>query len=58
MKIFITIVKDFFKTALIVWLLLVFFELVNPGMVQRFVNLEIYLYFLVLVYIFNKIIDR
>lgn len=58
MSTFIIIVKDFFKTALFTWLILVFLELINVGMVQRFINLEIYFYFLVLVYIFNKIIDR
>lgn len=58
MSTFIIITRDFFKTTLITWLILVFLELINAGMVQRFINLEIYFYFLVLVYIFNKIIDR
>jgi len=58
MKTFVTISKDFFRIALVTWLLLVFFEFVNPGMSHRFINLEIYLYFLIIVYIFNKIIDR
>lgn len=58
MKTFVIISKDFFKTALITWLFLVFMELVNTGMVQRFLNLEIYFYFLLIFYIFIKIIDR
>jgi len=58
MKTIIIITKDFFKTILITFLVLVFLELINPGMVQRFINLEIYFYFLIVVYIFNKIIDR
>lgn len=58
MKTIIIITKDFFKTILITFLVLAFLELINPGMVQRFINLEIYFYFLIVVYIFNKIIDR
>jgi len=58
MRTFVIISKDFFKTALITWLFLVFMELVNAGMVQRLINLEIYFYFLLFVYIFNRIIDR
>lgn len=50
--------KDFFKTALVVWIFLVLLELFNTGMVERFINLEIYLYFLILLYIFNKVISR
>jgi hypothetical protein len=53
-----TICKDFFKIAFIVWLLLLFMELINPGMVQRFINLELGLYFLFIIYILNKFIDR
>jgi len=52
------IFKDFFKVALITWLLLLFMELLNPGMVQRFINLELGLYFLFIIYIFNKFIDK
>lgn len=50
--------KDFFKTALIAWVVLVLLELLNTGMVQRFINLEIYFYFLILLYIFNKVITK
>lgn len=53
-----TVSQDFFKTALVVWVILVIMELINAGMVQRFINLEIYFYVLILVYIFNKIIDK
>jgi len=45
------IINDFFKTAFITWLLLVIFELSNPGMVQRFINLEYYFYLLILIFI-------
>lgn len=58
MRIIRAISQDFFKTALAVWVILVIMELLNSGMVQRFINLEIYFYILILVYIFNKIIDR
>jgi hypothetical protein len=58
MKTIITITKDFFRVSFITWLVLVFLELINAGMVQRFINLEIYFYFLILIYIFNKVIDR
>jgi len=58
MKILEIISKDFFKTALIVWVCLVLLELLNTGMVQRFINLEIYFYFLILLYIFNKVITK
>jgi len=58
MKIFAIITKDFFRIALITWLILALLELLNPGMVQRFINLEIYFYILIIICIFNKIIDR
>jgi hypothetical protein len=45
------IVNDFFKTVFLLWIILLIFELVNPGMVNRFINLEYYFYFLILVYI-------
>ncbi|MDP2812118.1 MAG: hypothetical protein Q8O32_00280 [bacterium] len=45
------IINDFFKTAFVTWLLLVIFELLNPGMVQRFINLEYYFYLLILIFI-------
>lgn len=45
------IVNDFFKTAFLLWIILLIFEFVNPGMVNRFINLEYYFYFLILVYI-------
>jgi len=52
------IIGDFFKVSIITWFILLSFELLNPGMVQRFINLEIYFYILILVYIFNKFIDN
>ncbi len=58
MKMLEIISKDFFKTAVIVWIFLVLLELSNTGMVQRFINLEIYFYFLILLYIFNKVTTK
>ncbi len=51
-------IKDFFRIALIVWIILVLMELFNPGMVVRYISLEYWFYFLLLLYIINKIIDR
>ncbi|MBT4516879.1 MAG: hypothetical protein HOC78_03200 [Candidatus Komeilibacteria bacterium] len=58
MKTFVIISRDFFRVNLTTYLVLVFLELINTGMVQRFINLEIYLYFLMLLYIFNRIINK
>ncbi|MBT4209727.1 MAG: hypothetical protein HOE19_02325 [Candidatus Komeilibacteria bacterium] len=58
MKTFVIISRDFFRVNLTTYLVLVFLELINTGMVQRFLNLEIYLYFLMILYIFNRVIDR
>lgn len=48
------IIKDFFNAALITWLLLLAYELLDPGAVQRFLNLEYYFYFLLLIFIFRQ----
>jgi hypothetical protein len=58
MKTFVIISRDFFRVSLSLWLVLALFELLNTGMVQRFINLEIYFYILVILYILNRIIDR
>ncbi len=50
--------KDFWQTALATWLILVLFELLRPGMVQRFINLEYWLYSLIVLYIILRIVDR
>lgn len=49
------IIKDFFNTALSTWLLLLVFELSRSGSVQRFVNLEYYFYFLLLVFLIKRL---
>ncbi len=46
------IIKDFFNTAFVLWLLLLLYELLRPGAVQRYLNLEYYFYFLLLLFIF------
>jgi hypothetical protein len=51
-----TIVKDFFNTALVTWLVLLAYELLNPGAVHRYLNLEYYFYFLLLLFIFRQIL--
>ncbi|MBT6691462.1 hypothetical protein HOB10_03985 [Candidatus Parcubacteria bacterium] len=58
MRILFSLVKDFFNIALGTWLILVAFELAKPGMVQRFINLEYWLYALVLIYIMYIILRR
>jgi len=52
------IIGDFFKTAFITWLILVIFELFNPGMVQRFINLEYYFYLLIPIFILTQKIKK
>ncbi len=50
------IIQDFFSVAFVTWLLLVVYELLSPGAVQRHLNLEFYFYFLLLLFIFRQII--
>lgn len=50
------IIKDFFNIAFITWLILLVYELLSPGAVQRFVNLEYYFYFLLVIFIFRQIV--
>ena len=47
--------KDFFQAALLTWIVLVILELLNPGMVHRFINLEFYFYGLIIIYIFYRL---
>jgi hypothetical protein len=48
------IIKDFFNTAFVLWLGLLFYELLRPGAVHRYLNLEYYFYFLFLLFIFRQ----
>ncbi len=50
------IIKDFFNTALITWLLLLVFEFSRAGSVQRFINLEYYFYFLLFIFLLKRFI--
>jgi len=43
--------KDFWNTAFITWLILTLLELFNPGWVQRFINLEYWFYALFFMFI-------
>lgn len=45
------IIKDFFKVALWLWLILVLLEILFPGAINRFLNLELYFYALVIFFI-------
>lgn len=45
------IIKDFFKVALWLWLVLVLLEILFPGSINRFLNLELYFYALVIFFI-------
>lgn len=48
------IIQDFFNTAFGLWLVLLIYELLQPGAVQRYLNLEYYFYFLLLLFIFHQ----
>jgi hypothetical protein len=50
------IIQDFFSVAFGTWLLLLLYELLSPGAVQRYINLEYYFYFLLLIFIFRQIV--
>lgn len=50
------IIQDFFNVAFSTWILLVLYELLSPGAVQRNINLEYYFYFLLLIFIFRQIV--
>jgi len=45
------IIKDFFKVALWLWLVLFLLEILFPGSINRFLNLEIYFYGLAIFFI-------
>lgn len=50
------IIKDFFKVALWLWLVLVLLEILFPGAINRFLNLELYFYALVLFFIILRFV--
>lgn len=58
MKIFKKIIKDLFNISLITWIILVIMEFIKVGMVQRIINLEYYLYYLIILFIFYKILPK
>ncbi len=58
MKLLYKIVKDLFNISLITWFILVMLELSKNGLVQRFINLEYYLYFLTFLFISYKILSK
>ena len=58
MKLRVLLIQDFLKTGIATWLILVLFELFNPGMVQRYINLEYWLYALIIVYLTYQVIDN
>jgi len=48
------IIKDLFIISLITWLLLVLIEFLQPGAVQRFINLEYWFYLILLLSLLLK----
>jgi len=58
MKLVYRIVKDLFNISLITWLILVILEFIKVGLVQRFINLEYYLYYLILLFIIYRILPK
>ena len=58
MTIFRIIIKDLFIFSLITWLFLLFLEFSRPGTVHRFVNLEYGFYFLLLLSLIIKLVNR
>lgn len=58
MKIRYLIIRDFFNVSLGTWVILVLLEVFNPGMVQRYINLEYWFYFLVIIFIFYRLVRK
>ncbi len=52
------LIKELFVIALAVWLLLVVWELSSSGSVQRFINLEYWFYFLLLLGIYLRLTSK
>ncbi|PLX26123.1 hypothetical protein C0580_00475 [Candidatus Parcubacteria bacterium] len=58
MKIKYILIRDFFNICLGTWLSLVLLEIFNPGMVQRHINLEYWFYFLIITFIFYRLVRK
>jgi len=58
MKIFKKIIKDLFNISLVTWIILVILEFIKVGMVQRIINLEYYLYYLILLFIIYRVLSK
>lgn len=52
------LVYDFWQVAFYTWFLLLIFELLRSGAVQRFINLEYYFYGLIFVYIISRFLKK
>ena len=52
------ITKDLFNISLVTWIILVILEFIKIGMVQRFINLEYYFYFLLFIFILYKKLEK
>lgn len=52
------LVYDFWQLAFFTWLVLVIFELLRSGAVQRFINLEYWFYTLIFIYIILRFLKR
>jgi hypothetical protein len=55
MRVMYTIIKDLFNIFFITWIILLFLEFFNPGMVHRLINLEYYFYCLLLLFLILRI---
>jgi|GEM_PF-2045975 len=58
MKTSVILIRDFFSIALGTWLVLVFLEFCQPGMVERQIDLEYYFYGLIFLYILYRLIKK
>jgi len=52
------LIRDFFNVSLATWFVLLVFEVFNPGMVQRYLNLEYYFYFLIILFIIYRSVRK
>jgi len=58
MKLRYRIIKDLFNISLITYLILIILEFMKVGLVQRFINLEYYLYYLIFLFIIYRILAK
>ena len=58
MKLIYKIIKDLFNISLITYLILIILEFMKVGLVQRFINLEYYLYYLIFLFITYRILAK